>query len=68
MGDRYELSLRCGGCGELDDDVYFAPSSGFLDFTCKKCKKINWIQQGFYGEVISAAELKKRLKEEGFGM
>lgn len=68
MGDRYTLSLKCAACGEVNEDCYYAPSSGFMDFKCGKCGKINWIETGFHAvKVENEAELKKRYEDEGFG-
>jgi len=39
MGDRYTLSVTCE-CGEKDDDVWYAPTCGFMTWTCPKCKKV----------------------------
>ena len=76
MGDRYHLQIKCGGCGEknppdseeLDlyrDGVYYAPSSCFMSFTCHACKKINWIEHGFHGRVVSKEEEKELYKLNG---
>ncbi len=35
MGDRYFLQLTCPKCGFFDDDVYYAPTCGFVDWKCK---------------------------------
>jgi len=43
MGDRYELIKNCVYCGTLHEDVYYAPTCGFLTFTCDKCGKQNFI-------------------------
>ena len=37
MGDRYILSLNCPECNCADDDVYFAPTCGFVDWKCPRC-------------------------------
>ena len=78
MGDRFWLKIKCGGCGEdnpseedykadfMENGVYFAPSSGFMDFTCKKCGKVNWIESTYQGRVVSPEELTELYKEEGF--
>ena len=78
MGDRYWLQIKCGGCGtnnpsdkDYDDDpmengVYFAPSSGFMDFTCWKCKKKNWIETGHHGRIVDEKELEELYKQNGF--
>lgn len=67
MGDRYTLQLKCAYCDELNDDVYYAPSCGFLSFKCQRCGNENWINQGFYVEKISKKELERRMFVEGFG-
>lgn len=78
MGDRHYLQLQCGGCGErnpsdkdYDDDpmtngVYYAPSSGFMHFTCRKCGKKNWIDNFYAGRVVEEKELDELYKENGF--
>ena len=38
MGDRYILSVKCK-CGYRDNDVYYAPTCGFMFWKCPKCKK-----------------------------
>lgn len=37
MGTRYFLTLRCPACKHTEDDVYYAPTCGFVDWTCPKC-------------------------------
>jgi len=39
MGDRYILTVTCK-CGYCDDEAYYAPTSGFLDWKCPKCGDI----------------------------
>lgn len=39
MGDRYILEIKCKKCGYFDDDVYYAPTCGIVDWICPKCKK-----------------------------
>jgi len=39
MGDRYTLKVKCE-CGFTDDDVWYAPTSGFMTWKCPKCKKV----------------------------
>jgi len=34
MGDRYILTLKCPQCGSINDEVYYAPTCGFLAHTC----------------------------------
>lgn len=78
MGDHYFLQLKCAGCGAdnpskedyeanpTENGVYFAPSSGSMDFKCNFCGKTNWIETGYYGRIVSDEELKKLYKKEGF--
>ncbi len=40
MGDRYYLSMECPVCGEEDNDVYFAPTCGFIEWECPLCKHL----------------------------
>ena len=35
MGDRFILTVICPKCGHEDNDVYYAPTCGFLTWTCK---------------------------------
>ena len=37
MGDRYILTVNCPKCGYEDDDVYYAPTCGIVDWECPKC-------------------------------
>lgn len=78
MGDRYWIQIKCGNCGEnnpsdkkykedpMENGIYYAPSSGFMDFTCDTCGKKNWIEQGYYGRIVSKKELKELYKQEDF--
>jgi hypothetical protein len=34
MGTRYVLEMECEKCGVVDDDVYFAPTCGFVEWQC----------------------------------
>ena len=65
MGDRYELNLHCANC-KTDNEVYYAPSSGFMSFTCVKCKKINWVSMDFVAKIVSPEEEKELYKLNGF--
>lgn len=40
MGDRYIIQVECEKCLHTDDDVYFAPTCGFENWTCPKCKHV----------------------------
>jgi len=37
MGNRYILTVVCPNCGTESDDVFYAPTCGFVDFTCPEC-------------------------------
>lgn len=39
MGDRYILTVKCTDCNTIDDDVYYAPTCGFMDWECPECGK-----------------------------
>ena len=43
MGTRYTLTLNCPHCNTVNDDVYFAPTSGFGSHNCVSCKRKFWI-------------------------
>ena len=38
MGNRYILEVVCPKCGLMDCDVYYAPTCGFVSWSCPKCK------------------------------
>jgi len=38
MGDRYIITVKCPTCEHVDNDVYFAPTCGFTNWKCPKCK------------------------------
>lgn len=35
MGSRYLLSIKCPQCQFENNDVYYAPTCGFVDHKCK---------------------------------
>ncbi len=35
MGDRFFLQITCPECSALDDDVYYAPTCGFINWRCE---------------------------------
>lgn len=37
MGDRYYLTVKCPKCDHTDNDIYFAPTCGFTEWTCPSC-------------------------------
>lgn len=42
MGDRYFLTVKCpqADCGYVEHEVYYAPTCGFVEWHCPKCKTI----------------------------
>jgi hypothetical protein len=34
MGSRYIITIRCEQCGKTNNNVPYAPSSGFTDYKC----------------------------------
>lgn len=66
MGASYTIKIRCANCEFLEEDVYYAPSSGSMSFTCSKCKKLNWVSMSFVARIVSKKEEKQLYKAEGF--
>jgi len=58
MGDRYILTEVCPECGFVDDDVYFAPTCGFVEWTCPQCGRVVDLikQTGITAEQASNAD------------
>ena len=50
----------------LENGIYYAPTSGAMDFKCRKCGKINWITESYTGRVVSEKELNELYKKNGF--
>ena len=48
MGDRYILTVTCPKCGTVNNDVYYAPTCGFLTY---KCNCDNVIDLGKYSGI-----------------
>ena len=40
MGARYFIPVKCYNCGFCENDVYYAPTCGFIDWTCPECGDI----------------------------
>jgi len=45
MGDRYFLMVECGNCGHIEDDVYYAPTCGFVEWTCSVCGEVTDLEK-----------------------
>ncbi len=67
MGDRYILKQTCPKCGFYDDDVYYAPTCGFVDWTCPKCQTIVDLEKktGISYEDASNADIIEALVKKG---
>lgn len=58
MGARYIIELECPRCAFHDDDVPYAPSSGFTEWICPQCGEL--VDLGvFLGIEYSEAELEQ---------
>lgn len=45
MGDRYIITVTCQKCSYIDNDVYYAPSCGFTQWTCPQCHSVYEIEE-----------------------
>jgi len=63
MGNRYFLEITCPECGTHDDDVYYAPTCGFVTWTCECGHTIDLeTYTGIsYEEASNATEIKQML-------
>lgn len=44
MGNRYYLiGMKCAYCNAEQEEVYYAPSCGFIVHKCEKCNRVNKI-------------------------
>lgn len=37
VGDRYFLTVKCPSCDIVDENVYYAPTCGFVSHVCSGC-------------------------------
>ena len=65
MGDRYTIQINCANCA-FKNEHWHAESSGSMSFTCRKCKKRNWVSIGFTAKIVSIKEETRRYEDEGF--
>ena len=65
MGNRWILRVTCPECGFVDDDVYYAPTCGFVEWKCPKCGHVVDLQEetGISPEDASNAKELARLGE-----
>ncbi len=47
MGTRYYVHLNCAHCNKMNEEIYYAPTCGFVNFHCKVCGKENGIDMNF---------------------
>jgi hypothetical protein len=58
MGNRYTMTLPCAKCGEMNIDIWYAPSSGFDNFKCKSCGTVNDIILRFMSKIHGDNKMK----------
>lgn len=68
MGDRYILTIKCSKCEKIHDDVWYAPTSGFLTFTCScgeviDLEKVSGINAESTAKTPSGIEAIKQFRE-----
>lgn len=65
MGDRYTLTVKCK-CGFVDDEAYYAPTSGFMTWKCPKCGKITNLEEysGIDADDCASTEYGARFVQE----
>ena len=66
MGDRYILTVKCVKCGEVEEDVYYAPTCGFTEWKCPKCGHVTDLAEftGIsYKEASNLDKIKKLVDE-----
>jgi hypothetical protein len=54
MGDRFYFSGFCAYCSKFNDDIYFAPSCGFIVHDCEYCGKTNKINNFVLEKMIGS--------------
>ena len=66
MGDRYILAVECPNCKFFDDDVYYAPTCGIVEWECPKCGKVIDLEEetGISYEDASNLDIIKNLCSE----
>jgi len=67
MGDKTTISgIPCGHCDEIQEEVYFASSSGALTHKCTKCGKENIIIESYWLKAATKEEVEEHYKRNGF--
>ena len=44
MGDRMYMKVKCE-CGNIDEEVYYASTCGFMTWKCPKCEKVTNLEE-----------------------
>jgi len=62
MGDRYIISVICEKCAAIEDDVYYAPTCGFLTAQCAECGYVTDLEE-YTGITYEDASNKELIEE-----
>ena len=65
MGDRYVLTVTCPKCSHVEEEVYYAPTCGFIKYKCP-CGHLIDLEElsGIsYEEASNCSEIEKICKE-----
>lgn len=61
MGARFILDLNCAYCGNLNKDVWYAPTCNSYTFVCTKCEKHNFITSNFSAVKVEEVTTKETI-------
>ncbi len=67
MGDRYYVTVQCPVCKKEEKEVYYAPTCGFVAWTCPKCSHVVDLEEytGIsYEDASNREELEEIVKAE----
>ena len=64
MGDRYEITIKCAGCG-TSNEHWHSESSGAESFVCICCKEINRVSLEFVASLVTIKEAEKKQEIKG---
>lgn len=67
MGTRYILTIKCPVCGITDEEVYYAPTCGFVTHTCE-CGHVVDLEKHTgisYEDASNEAEIAAAIEELG---
>ena len=69
MGTRYLLTVKCPKCGKVEHDVYYAPTCGFVEYTCQ-CGHVIDLQEETgisYDDASNRAEVEAAVEDIAAG-